>query len=63
MWRPKNWDGQAIAYKEADRLSDMGMTPSYQDLVEAGADAMLRALARDKGLIYWWKEDIDENMD
>ena len=44
MWRPKDWNGQSIAFKEADRIGDFGMTPSYQDMVEAGADAILKEI-------------------
>jgi len=43
MWRPEDWDGKAIVDKEVKRQEEFGMSPSFQDMVEAGADASLKA--------------------
>ena len=45
-WRPDDWDARGIAEEEAKRVGEFGYSPSWDDLIEAGADAILEALKR-----------------
>ena len=59
-WRPKEgWDAHKIANAEKERVGQFGYSPSWADLVEAGADAMYQP-AYEKGKADGRAEMLDE---
>ena len=44
MWRPEGWDAEAIVVGTYQELTIESIAEKERNLVEAGADAMLRAI-------------------